>query len=123
MTAPQADYFKNRCVQRGDEILAGFIMTVKLRMPTFQNGKEKRRFLKAIVAEIDKRYNQHIDDLGNWPLIIQFFDDDQSEFCSLFFGKAMEPSENPVHTMNNIIAFIRKDLSLNIYSIKRSPYD
>ena len=113
----------NRRTVRGDEILAGFNMTVKLRMPTFQSGKEKRRYQKSIITVIDKKYNQHVNDLGDWPLAIQFFDEDQPELCSLLFGKALEPDEDPACTMNNIIAFLRKGLSLNIYSIERSQYD
>ena len=103
--------------------MPGFKMIIKLHMPVFNNGKEKRRYLKSIVLKIDKKYNQHLTDLGNWPLVIQFFDDDQPEFCSLYLGKEMEPDENPTHTMNSIIAFVRKELALNINSIERSQVD
>ena len=98
-------------------------MTMKIRMPSFQNGKEKRQYFKVIQLELDRRYNQHVRDLGDWPLFAQVLEEEQSEICSLFLGKVLEPEEDAERTIGDILAFLREGLALDVYNIERSLFD
>ena len=100
--------------------MESFSLNITFFMPDFQNGKGKRNFVKSIILEVQKRYNKNVENLGDWPLIIQAEEDSAEGLCSLLFKKALEPDENPENTMNDIIAFVRKDLALSVYNIERS---
>ena len=95
-------------------------MTIKFKIPIFENGKKERQYFKSIIREIDQKYNQHVADLGDWPLVIRFLDDEQSNIYSLFLRKELEPDENPTNTMEDIIAFVRQHLKLDICNIECS---
>lgn len=96
-------------------------MIVKIECPRFQSGKEKRRYVKSLIVEIDKQFNKHTVDFGDWPLAIQVIEDEPiPNFLSLRFAKALEPDEKPLNTMNMIIAYMKSDLHLKINDIKRS---
>ena len=103
--------------------MAGFRMLIQFRMPVFQNGKEKRQYLKSIAMEMDKEYNRHVSGLGDWPLMIQVVEGDQPERCALFVGKVLEPNEDPGSTMDDIIAFARGNLALRIERAERVLFD
>ena len=94
-------------------------MTIKIEYPNFQSNKEKHRYIKTVITEIDKQFNKHTFDLGDWPLMIQTIDDKFTDFLSLRFCKALELDENATQTMNSIIAYIKKDLQLKIHNIER----
>ena len=94
-------------------------MIIKLICPDFNNGKEKRRHVKSILKALDKRFNKHVFDLGDWPLVVKFIDDNSTAFLSFSFGKTLEPDENATQTMNRVIAYMRKDLQLKIYDIEK----
>ena len=98
-----------------------FEMIIKTECPKFRSGKEKHRYIKAIITEADRQFNKHTRDLGDWPLAIQAFEDEtETGLLVLRFAKVLEPDENPGQTMNAIEAYLKNALQLNICGVERS---
>ena len=99
-----------------------FEMAVKIKCPPFGSGKEEHRYSKALITAIDRQFNKHTMDLGEWPLVVQIFEEKStiSHLLSLRFAKALEPNENALETMNKIVAYMKKELHLQIHSVQRN---